>query len=149
MTSTPSLFPYDLTQPRAGALLAAMTEGRETLLQSLTLRLAQRPELRTRLPAPGAARQLAGLLYGNFVAALTVGTYATFERDILWHSTRGEHRDLPTAPNHERDLFRGVAEALTLELPAFAREINAICMSAAFLVEKAHTNDAPTAGGAG
>ncbi len=139
MTSTSPLFPFDLAQPRAGALLVAMTEGRARLLQSLSLRLAQRPELRARPPALDAARRLAAVLYGNFVAALTFGTYATFERDILWHLSLIERRSLPVTLNHERDLFRGVAEALTLELPEFAREITAICMSVVFLVESART----------
>ena len=119
MTSTSSLFPYDLNQPGAGALLTAMTEGREMLLQSLTLRLAQRPELRGRAPALDAARRLATVLYGNFVAALTFGTYATFERDILWHLALIEQRNLPVTVNHERDLLRrrrGNADARTAEV---------------------------------
>lgn len=147
MTSTSALFPFDLAQPRAGALLAAMTEGREKLLQSLTLRLAQRPELRNSQPPLDAARRLAAVLYGDFVAALTFGTYATFERDILWHLALVERRNLPVTPKDERDLFRSVAEALTLELPAFAREINAICMSVVFLVEKARSTDGAAATG--
>lgn len=146
MTSTSALFPFDLAQPRAAALLVAMTEGREQLLQSLTLRLAQRPELRSLPSALDRARRLAETLHDNFVAALTFGSYATFERDTLWHLALTEHRSLPVSLNHERNLFRGVAEALTLELPAFAREINAICMSVVFLVERARTSDNATAG---
>lgn len=141
MTVTPSPIPFDLAQPRARALLDAMTEGRATVLQNLTLRLAQRPELRTRTPALDAARRLAGVMYGNFIAALTFGTYATFERDIGWHLALVERRGLPVTHAQERDLFRGVAESLSLELPEFTREIDAICMNVVFLVAEARAKN--------
>lgn len=137
MTATPSPFPYDLAQSQAQALLGALTANRETVLRGMTLRLAQRPELRPRLPTQDDARRLAQVLYGNFVAALTFSTYAAFERDIAWH------RNVPVTHNHEREMFRGGAEAMSLELPQFTREINAICMSVIFLVQRVRSSDPP------